>query len=57
MAKFSIEWKESVWYITEIEADTAEDAKQLFLNGEFEIHDRVDGIFEDITFIEECVNE
>ena len=25
MAKFSIEWKESVWYITEIEADTAED--------------------------------
>lgn len=57
MAKFSIEWKESVWYITEIEADTAEDARQLFLNGEFEIHDRVDGIFEDITFIEECVNE
>ena len=55
MAKFSIEWKESVWYITEIEADTAEDARQLFLNGEFEIHDRVDGIFEDITFIVECV--
>ena len=57
MAKFSIEWKESVRHITEIEADTAEDARQLFLNGEFEIHDRVDGIFEDITFIEECVNE
>ena len=57
MAKFSIEWKESVWYITEIEADTAEDARERFENNEYGNIEMVDNTFEGITFIEECVNE
>lgn len=54
MAKFFVEWKETVWYGTEVEADTIEDARERFENNEYGNIEMVDNTFEGITFIEEC---
>mgnify|MGYP006301900387 CR=1 FL=1 len=34
MAKFNIEWKATVWYTTQVEAETEEEAVKLFENGD-----------------------
>ena len=55
MAKFFIEWKETVWYGTLIEADTLEEAQEKFNLGHMNDIEQVDQIFEGITHIEESV--
>ena len=53
MAKFSIEWTETTWYTTFIEADTLEEARELFNNGDCGSSDQIDSYFEEIRSIEE----
>ena len=55
MAKFFVEWQETVWYGTEVEADTIEEARERFENNEYGSIEQVDNTFEGITHIEECV--
>ena len=55
MAKFFIEWKETVWYGTLVEADTLEEAQEKFHDGQMMDIEQVDNTFEGITHIEESV--
>ena len=36
MARFKIEWTEEVWYRQFVEADSVEEAREKFWNGEFD---------------------
>ena len=56
MAKFEIQWAETVWYTTIIEADTVDEAKELFYDGEFSDSDQMDSYFEEIRMISEIGN-
>jgi len=55
MAKFEIQWAETVWYSTEVEADSAEEAKELFYEGQFAGAEQIDNYFEEIRSVEEIV--
>jgi hypothetical protein len=56
MAKFEIQWAETVWYTTIIEADTVDEARELFYDGEFTDSDQIDSYFEEIRMISEVGN-
>lgn len=56
MAKFEIQWAETVWYSTEVEADSAEEAKELFYEGQFTGAEQIDNYFEEIRTINEVGN-
>ena len=56
MAKFEIQWAETVWYTTIIEADTVDEARELFNDGEFSDSDQIDSYFEEIRMISEVGN-
>ena len=53
MAKFNVEWSERVWYATEVEADTIEEAKERFYSGEIGYIEQIDNAIEEITNVEE----
>lgn len=53
MKLFKIEWSETVYYETTIEADTVEEAEESFFNGNADDIKQVDSNFEDISLIEE----
>ena len=40
MARFSVDWTEELWYRAVIEADTVEEAREIFWSGEFDASDR-----------------
>ena len=56
MAKFEIQWEETVRYTTIIEADTVDEARELFNDGEFSDSDQIDSYFEEIRMISEIGN-
>ena len=56
MAKFEIQWEETVRYTTIIEADTVDEARELFNDGEFSDSDQMDSYFEEIRMISEIGN-
>lgn len=39
MAKFRVDWTEELWYRAVIEADTMEEAQEIFWSGEFDTSD------------------
>lgn len=53
MAKFSFDWKETVYFNTVIEADTIEDAKRIFHSNDELDEELMEREFEYITHIEE----
>ena len=55
MAKFKIEWTEEVWYRMEVEADSEEQARELFWAGEYNLDEgtQTGGECQDSVEIEE----
>ena len=53
MAKFSFDWKVTVYYNAVIEADTIEDAKRMFHSNKFNNPKETDRDFDYVTRIEE----
>lgn len=39
MPRFSVDWTEELWYRAVIEADTVEEAREIFWSGEFDMAD------------------
>ena len=57
MARFKIEWTEEVWYQLEVEADSEEQARELFWAGEYNLDEgtQTGGECQDSVIIEEVV--
>ena len=53
MKKFEYTWVESVWYSTTIEANTQDEADELFDDGQIGTPKQIDSYFEEVTSVKE----